>query len=189
LLPDQSSSLSFLCRGGSPVLLASVTSRRAPYARIATNLCFFFNRAKAPLIPGWLLLLLRGVHIIHQIRVFSPSSSRGGFCLRFTSRCEFRFPALFRGRFFPGLDRFLGHALNSSPCRPSVLRSIDRALCLKERQGMSTGQPEGRSLTAKSFSDFQPASHNTGGTPMILFVRSQRHLIPAKGDDRKPEKK
>ncbi len=68
--------------------------------------------AWSSLIPGWLVLLLCRVHIIHQIRIFSPSSSRGGFCFGFALGCEFCGPALFRGRFFPGLDRILGHALN-----------------------------------------------------------------------------
>jgi hypothetical protein len=77
--------------------------------------------AMSSLIPGWLVLFLCRVHIIHQIRIFSPSSSRGGFCFGFALGCEFCGPALFRGRFFPGLDRILGHALNSPPYGRSVL--------------------------------------------------------------------
>jgi hypothetical protein len=77
--------------------------------------------AWSSLIPGWLVLFLCRVHIIHQIRIFSPSSSRGGFCFGFALGCEFCGPALFRGRFFPGLDRILGHALNSPPYGRSVL--------------------------------------------------------------------
>jgi hypothetical protein len=71
--------------------------------------------------PGWLLLFLRRLHIIHQIRIFSPSFSRGGFCFGFALRCEFCAPALFWSRLFPGLDGFLGHLLNSAPCGRSVL--------------------------------------------------------------------
>jgi hypothetical protein len=33
-------------------------------------------------------------------------------------------------------------------------------------------------VARKAVPDFQPSSRNTGGTPMILFVRSERHARP-----------
>jgi hypothetical protein len=61
-----------------------------------------------------------------------------------------------------------------------------------------------RILPAKTFADFQLSFRDTGGTPMLLFARPQRHprhrthriigvspvsRIPAKGDDRKTNRR
>jgi hypothetical protein len=82
---------------------------------------YFFRIERRLSKTWWLLLFFRRLHIIHQIRIFSPRFRRGGFCFGFALWCEFCAPALFWSRLFPGLDGFLGHPPNSPPCGRSVL--------------------------------------------------------------------